>query len=77
MYNRHLLPFCVFVIVLAFLWRGMYTHTKQPQTALLNKPMPRFALPALPNSSPVTEKIFVQNKISLLHIWASWSWVAY
>lgn len=61
MLNRYLIPFCAFMILIGFLWRGLYVDYKT---------IPQFELTTL-NNSVVTEKIFL-DKISVLHVWSSW-----
>lgn len=60
MINRHILPLCVFVILLAFLWRGMAIDQQQLPAAMINKPIPKSI-----------RQDFI-GKVSLLHVWATW-----
>jgi cytochrome c biogenesis protein CcmG, thiol:disulfide interchange protein DsbE len=73
MHYRNLLPLACFLVLLTFLWKGLFLPTEAAiPTQLKDKQAPRFALPQLgANDTLVTEKIF-NGKITLVNFWASW-----
>ncbi|MFY9642815.1 MAG: DsbE family thiol:disulfide interchange protein [Rhodomicrobium sp.] len=79
-----LLPFILVALLLAFLFYqlyrvGMGDEPSRLPSALIGKPVPDFALPAIPNvladNGPVSglsSAAFKTGKVSVLNVWASW-----
>ncbi|MDN3639372.1 DsbE family thiol:disulfide interchange protein [Simiduia curdlanivorans] len=66
------LPLLVFIVLAGFLWRGLALDPAAMPSALLDKPMPVFALPTLENGAEkVTESVF-HGSVTLLNVWATW-----
>ncbi len=69
---RYMLPLLVFLIISAFLWKGLSNDPHQLQSALVGKPVPEFSYPDLLNPSHVvTNQVFLGH-VSLLNVWATW-----
>lgn len=69
---RYFLPLITFLILIAFLWRGLYLDPRKLPSALINKPAPAFALPTLINPKIIFTKNDLLGHWSLLHVWATW-----
>ncbi len=75
-----LLPLVLVAILLAFLFVALRSgEPSRLPSALIGKPVPDFALPAIPNvlggSGPVpglSSAAFKTGKVSLLNVWATW-----
>lgn len=75
-----LLPLILVAILLAFLFVALRSgEPSRLPSALIGKPVPDFALPAIPNvpgdSGPVpglSSAAFKTGKVSLLNVWATW-----
>jgi len=66
------LPLIVFVAVAIFLWRGLFIDPSHLPSALIDKPLPSFALPNLQNTEQtLTEKDFIGEPF-LINVWATW-----
>jgi cytochrome c biogenesis protein CcmG/thiol:disulfide interchange protein DsbE len=65
-------PLIICLIIGIFLWRGLQLDPRELPSALLDKPLPAFALPDLLNPQQwVTHSDFA-GSYSLLNVWASW-----
>jgi cytochrome c biogenesis protein CcmG, thiol:disulfide interchange protein DsbE len=71
-----LVPLAIFLLLGILFWVGLSLDPKVIPSALINKPVPVFALPVLPaeeNPEGITQ---VSNQnitgISLLNVWATW-----
>jgi cytochrome c biogenesis protein CcmG/thiol:disulfide interchange protein DsbE len=72
MTRMYLWPSIVFVIILAFLWQGLYLKPNVLPSSLIGKQVPKFLLPISDSKSgPVSESI-LQGQISVLTVWATW-----
>ena len=71
MLNKQLIPLIIFVIIALFLWQGLHLKPQLLSSALINKPVPSFALQSLDsNGLIITEQIF-KDKISVINVWSS------
>jgi cytochrome c biogenesis protein CcmG, thiol:disulfide interchange protein DsbE len=68
-----LLPFIILLAFFILLWRGLfYTKPHELPSTLIGKSLPAFSLPNLYEPKrPFTPKD-LNNKVSLLNIWATW-----
>jgi len=65
-------PLLVFILIMIFLWRGLYLDPHALPSVILGKRLPELYLPALdPQKSPLNS-ISWRGKIILLNVWASW-----
>lgn len=65
-----LVPLGLFLLVAAFLWRGLFRDPTTLPSALIGKPLPAFALPALDSERTLTERDF--QGPALVNLWGSW-----
>lgn len=65
------LPLVAFAILGVFLFRGLALDPTVLPSALVNQPVPTFALSALHSDDTLTEES-LRGKPSLLNIWATW-----
>ena len=67
-----LIPLLFFVLLLLFLWRGLYLDPHRLPSTLINKPAPTFSLSTLENPNLFLTKQNFYGHVSLLHVWATW-----
>lgn len=72
MTRYNLWPLLVFVIMLAFLCKGLDLKPSALPSSLLGEKFPKFALPTLDNGLLVVNESIFQGHISVLNVWASW-----
>ncbi len=65
------LPLILFVILAAFLMRGLQLDPKALPSALIDQPLPEFSLPALGSGEPL-DRAAVTGKVALFNVWATW-----
>jgi cytochrome c biogenesis protein CcmG/thiol:disulfide interchange protein DsbE len=65
------IPLGLFVVLSLFLLRGLSLDPKELPSALLDRPMPTFALPALEGDSTL-RNADVQGEPALFNVWATW-----
>lgn len=68
----YLLPAFVFMVVAAFLYRGLALDPRKVPSPLIDKPAPEFQLPVLQNESAMLAPADMAGKVWLLNVWASW-----
>ncbi|HEX9178945.1 MAG TPA: DsbE family thiol:disulfide interchange protein [Burkholderiales bacterium] len=69
---RFLVPLAIFLIVAAFLVKGLFLNPREVPSPLIDKPAPAFKLTQLhaPDQSLAREDL--KGKVWLLNVWASW-----
>ena len=65
------LPLILFVVLALFLMRGLQLDPKELPSALIDQPLPAFALPAL-GSDRQQQRNDVTGEVSLFNVWATW-----
>ena len=65
------LPLFIFAVLALFLYRGLHLDPKELPSALIDRPLPEFALPAL-GGSPMLAREDLVGQVSLLNVWATW-----
>jgi cytochrome c biogenesis protein CcmG/thiol:disulfide interchange protein DsbE len=65
------LPLALFALLAGFLFRGLYLDPKELPSALVDKPFPEFALPALEQDVQLTAAS-VTGEPALFNVWATW-----
>lgn len=69
---RYLVPLGIFVVLAAFLYKGLSLDPKAVPSPLVGKPAPAFQLAELENEAlTIGNKDFL-GKVSLLNVWATW-----
>ncbi len=71
-YLRYLLPLAVFLLLAAFLWRGLALNPHDVPSPLVNKPAPQFDLPLLADPNVHVKRDDMLGQVWLLNVWASW-----
>jgi cytochrome c biogenesis protein CcmG/thiol:disulfide interchange protein DsbE len=67
----YFLPVIFFVVLGVFLFRGIRLDPSVVPSALIDKPIPPFLLPALDGSKQLTE-LDLRDKVILVNVWATW-----
>ncbi|HZD26998.1 MAG TPA: DsbE family thiol:disulfide interchange protein [Alphaproteobacteria bacterium] len=66
------LPLSIALIVGAFLYVGLFLKPREIPSALIDKPVPQFRLPAIPGGPPGLEAADLKGQVSLVNVFASW-----
>ncbi len=69
---RLLLPLAVFVVIVAFLWVGLYRDPREVPSPLVDKPAPAFTLAQLHAPDKQLSAADMKGQVWLLNVWASW-----
>lgn len=66
------IPLVLFIVLGAFLWKGLSLDPRELPSALLNKPFPTFKIAALRNPDiTLTNANFIGHP-ALINVWATW-----
>lgn len=65
-------PLAVVVVLAVLLYRGLYLDPKEIPSALIDKPVPEFDLPAIPGREPGLSSKDLAGEVSLVNVFASW-----
>ncbi|RUO70834.1 DsbE family thiol:disulfide interchange protein [Pseudidiomarina salinarum] len=66
------LPLLVFLLLVGFLLRGLFSDPTELSSALVGKPVPQFELPDIYNPETVYTEEVLQGRPMLLNVWATW-----
>lgn len=66
------IPLIIFMIVCAFLWRGLSLNPREIPSPFINKPMPKFSLSELNHPDQKFSSTELHGHVSLLNVFASW-----
>ncbi|MET1078152.1 MAG: DsbE family thiol:disulfide interchange protein [Pseudomonas sp.] len=66
-----LLPLAIFLGVAVVLYRGLFLDPAELPSALIGKPFPAFALPAVDGGKALTQAD-LKGKPALVNVWATW-----
>ena len=69
---RFLLPLAVFLVVAAFLVRGLFLNPREVPSPLIDKPAPAFKLTQLHEPDKSLAREDLKGQVWLLNVWASW-----
>jgi cytochrome c biogenesis protein CcmG/thiol:disulfide interchange protein DsbE len=69
---RYLVPLGIFLVLVAFLYRGLSLDPKLVPSPLVGKPMPAFTLTRLQDPNTTISDTDIKGKVALLNIWATW-----
>jgi cytochrome c biogenesis protein CcmG/thiol:disulfide interchange protein DsbE len=64
-------PLILFAIMALFLFRGLELDPREMPSALIDKPVPEFTLPALGQDRTLS-RADVVGSVSLFNVWATW-----
>ena len=65
------MPLILFVVLALFLFRGLQLDPRELPSALIDRPLPDFALTALGSGEPV-DRATVTGQPALFNVWATW-----
>lgn len=65
------IPLILFVLLALFLFRGLSLDPKAMPSALIDRDLPKFSLPALGQDKLMTAKDII-GEVAFLNIWATW-----
>ena len=68
---RLFIPLGVFLVLAAFLMRGLQLDPQALPSALIDRPLPEFSLPALGREETLT-RASVTGEVALFNVWATW-----
>ena len=69
---RWSIPLAIFVVLMAFLYIGLYRDPREVPSPLIDKPAPAFALSQLHDPERKLTNADLKGKVWLLNVWASW-----
>ena len=69
---RFLIPLAVFLVLAAFLARGLKLDPREVPSPLIGKPAPGFALTRLDNAGTTLRRDDMLGRVWILNVWASW-----
>jgi len=69
---RFLIPLAVFLVLAAFLARGLKLDPREVPSPLIGKPAPGFALTRLDNAGSTLRREDLLGRVWILNVWASW-----
>jgi cytochrome c biogenesis protein CcmG, thiol:disulfide interchange protein DsbE len=72
MKTLRMIPFLIFVVLAAFLGRGLWLDPKNLPSVQLGKPLPAFQIPQLLDPNQSFQSSHFQKTVVLLNVWASW-----
>ena len=65
------LPLILFAVLALFLYRGLQLDPRELPSALIDRPLPGFELPALGQDRMLTREQVI-GEVSLFNVWATW-----
>ncbi len=69
---RFLIPLAVFLVLAAFLAKGLKLDPREVPSPLIGKPAPGFALTRLDNANTTLRREDLLGRVWILNVWASW-----
>ncbi len=66
------IPLAIFVLLVYFLYKGLWRDPREVPSALIDKPAPAFTLPLLSDPSKQFSTADYRGKVWLLNVWGSW-----
>lgn len=68
----YLIPLALFLALVVFLCKGLFSNPREHQSRLLHQSVPEFVLPDLMNvEQSYTQDVFL-GKVTLLNVWGVW-----
>ena len=68
---RLFLPLIIFAALALLLFRGLALDPRELPSALIDRPLPQFTLPALGREQPLSRDD-ITGRVALLNVWATW-----
>lgn len=68
---KALIPLVIFIGLIVLLYNGLGKNTRLLPSALIDKPVPNFSVPALLSDKIITNDT-LKGQMYLLNVWASW-----
>lgn len=69
---RFILPLVVFLVLAAFLFKGLSLDPREVPSPLIGKPAPAFTLPQLHAPEKTFSSQDMKGQVWVLNVWASW-----
>jgi cytochrome c biogenesis protein CcmG/thiol:disulfide interchange protein DsbE len=69
---KRLIPFAIFIVLVAFLGIGLKLNPREVPSPLIGKPAPAFSLPLLADPAKTMSPADLRGQVWLLNVWASW-----
>lgn len=69
---KRLIPFAIFIVLVAFFGIGLKLNPHEVPSPLIGKPAPEFSLPVLADPVRKLGPADLRGKVWLLNVWASW-----
>ena len=69
---RFAIPLGIFLLLVFFLYRGLWRDPREVPSVLVDKPAPAFTLPVLGDASRKFSPADYRGKVWLLNVWGSW-----
>lgn len=66
------IPLALFIGLGFFLWKGLYLDPRELPSALIDRPMPEFALPSLTEPDKILTPEGLKGEVALVNVWATW-----
>ncbi|MDI1310165.1 MAG: DsbE family thiol:disulfide interchange protein [Methylotenera sp.] len=70
--KRALIPLIIFLVVVGFLFKGLFLNPREVPSPLVGKPAPQFSLARLDAADATFSPKEMLDKVWLLNTWASW-----
>ncbi|MET1219883.1 MAG: redoxin family protein [Glaciecola sp.] len=69
---RFVLPLVFFIVLVFFLFQGLFSDPRARDAQTLEKPMPAFSLPDLMDPSITHTPAVFEGEVTLLNVWGVW-----
>lgn len=70
--GRYFIPLGIFLVLVAFLYVGLFRDPRLVPSPLIGKSAPEFTLPDVKDPSKSLSRKDLLGKVSLVNVWASW-----
>jgi cytochrome c biogenesis protein CcmG/thiol:disulfide interchange protein DsbE len=70
--SKRLIPLIIFLVLVGFLYIGLFRDPREIPTPLKDKPAPAFAAPSLNDPARTIQRADLLGKVWILNVWASW-----
>jgi cytochrome c biogenesis protein CcmG/thiol:disulfide interchange protein DsbE len=67
-----LIPLVLFLGMAVFLFKGLYLNPSELPSALIDKPLPAFSLPAVNDPGRILTQADFKGKPALVNVWGTW-----
>lgn len=69
---RFMLPLVLFLVLVAFLYKGLWLNPREVPSPLIDKPAPEFTLQQLHEPDKTFSEKEMLGKVWMLNVWSSW-----